>query len=65
MDINALLMEALKAGGPVVLLIVLGYFERKSILDRHYKVMESFIGVVTQHGESLREVITLLRERLK
>jgi hypothetical protein len=63
--LNTILMEALKVGGPVALLIVLGYFERKSILDRHYEAMKLYNEALEKHGDAIKELVIIIRERLK
>lgn len=60
-----IILEIFKVGGPVALLIILGYIERKSMLDRHGSQQEKFIEVSQKNIETMRELITLVREKLE
>lgn len=60
-----IILEILKVGGPVALLIILGYVERKSMLDRHGAQLEKFIEVSQKNIETMKELVTLVREKLE
>lgn len=61
---NELITELLKTGGPVALLIVLGFFERRALIDKHYRHMESFNMSLVRLTEVIKELATVVKERL-
>lgn len=59
-----LLLESLKIGGPVALLIILGFFERKAVLEKHSAILEEFIGIAQENTKALSTLTELIRNKL-
>lgn len=59
-----MILESMKVGGPVALLIVLGYLERKSMLDRHAQQLERFIKVTQDNVDAMNRLVSLVKDEI-
>lgn len=60
-----IIVEVFKVGGPVALLIILGHLERKNMMDRHGTQLQLFIEISNKNVETMKELVTLVKEKLQ